>query len=74
MLAGAAPPPAPATAGAGLRRPPQSFGPWVIVTGAVYAGRRGLLFTSVVPLAWRPRCDPGAARSLDPGVTADVLL
>lgn len=71
VAAGAAPPPAPEAAAPAAATSPRSFGPWVIVTGAV--GAMGL-FTGVVLGVSALARSPGASAITGPGVTADDLL
>jgi tetratricopeptide (TPR) repeat protein len=69
VVAPGAAPSAGATTGAGA--PTRSFGPWVIVTGAV--GATGLLTGVVLGISALAR-SPGAGAITGPGVTADDLL
>jgi tetratricopeptide (TPR) repeat protein len=68
---GAAPPVASAAPAPSVAAPPRSFGPWVMVTGAV--GAMGL-FTGVVLGVSALERSPGAGAATGPGVTADDLI
>jgi tetratricopeptide (TPR) repeat protein len=61
----------PAVAAPVVAAPPRSFGPWVVVTGAV--GAMGLLTGAVLGISALVR-SPGASATTGPRVTADDLL